>query len=214
MRIDETTSSVSRIGPGRPRSEAARHAILRATFELLLEHGLERTTMDAVADRAGVGKATIYRWWRSKRDLALDALDAEWDSVRAHPRDTGSLRGDLLALVRPWVRLVTSSGSSRVLAALVQEAQEDRVFAERYRDRFVRPRRDRARAIFARAVERGELAPGADVDVAIDLLYGPLFHRLLQGHGPLNDRFARTVVETIVAGLTAVEEGPGDSIVA
>ena len=188
---------------GRPRSEAARRAILRAALDLVLEHGLAQMTMDQVAARAGVSKATIYRWWRSKPELTLDALYADWESVRPLPRETGTLRGDLLALIRPWIRLVTSTGSSRVLAALINEAQRDPYFAARYRARLVQPRRDRAQAIFEAAIERDELPPGTNLELAVDLLYGPLYHRLLHRHAALDERFAAEVVDTVVAGLAA-----------
>src|SRR6185312_12819641 len=87
--------------PGRPRSERARKAILEAAADLLLDEGTAHVSMDVVAERAGVSKATIYRWWPSKERLALDAL-LEWAGTGRSPRDTGSLRGDLLALIRPW----------------------------------------------------------------------------------------------------------------
>src|SRR6202142_4666186 len=89
---------------GRPRSEKARDAILAAAAELLLARGLGAVSMDAVAEQAGVSKATIYRWWPTKETLALDALYHEWSAVPA-PRDTGSLRGDLLSLLLPGGRL-------------------------------------------------------------------------------------------------------------
>src|SRR6202161_2729160 len=85
-------------GRGRPRSEKAHKAILAAAAGLLLEHGLAQVSMDAVAERAGVSKATIYRWWPTKETLALDALYTEWAAAAPVPQDTGSLRGDLLSL--------------------------------------------------------------------------------------------------------------------
>ena len=185
---------------GRPRSEKARNAILEAAAELLLLHGLGAMSMDAVAERAGVSKATIYRWWPSKEMLALDALLA-WAAASAPPRDTGSLRGDLLALVRPWVREIRRQPFGRVIAALVTEAQSDPQFAEAYRTRFVEPRREAMRAAFARAAERGEVPAGLDVEVAVDLIYGPLYHRLLHGHAPLTARFAENVVDMALAGI-------------
>src|ERR1039458_10796037 len=86
---------------GRPRSERARKAILEAAAELLLARGLSAVSMDAVAEQAGVSKATIYRWWPTKETLALDVLYTEWAAARPHPRDTGTLRGGLLALFWP-----------------------------------------------------------------------------------------------------------------
>lgn len=186
---------------GRPRSEKARKAILAAAGELVLEHGLGGVTMDAVAERAGVSKATIYRWWPSKERLALDALYTAWSDDPQRARDTGSLRGDLLALIRPWVRLLSSRPWGRVMAALIAHVQDDPAFAEEYRARFVEPRRDQARAIFVRAISRGEVATGTNVEVALDLLYGPVYHRLLHGHRPLNDRFARELVDGVVAAV-------------
>jgi AcrR family transcriptional regulator len=157
--------------------------------------------MDAVAERAGVSKATIYRWWPTKETLALDALYTEWAAARPHPRDTGSLRGDLLSLLRPWARLAGSRPYGRVVAALLTEAQTDPVFAAEYRERFVEPRRQQAREIFRRAIERGEIPADTKVEVALDLLYGPMYHRLLHGHAPLNDRFVREVIDMVLDGV-------------
>ena len=198
MSSDVTAEAPQR---GRPRSERARQAILEAASELLLARGLSAVSMDAVAERAGVSKATIYRWWPTKETLALDALYTEWAAARPHPRDTGSLRGDLMSLLRPWARLAGSRPYGRVVAALLTEAQTDPVFAAEYRERFVEPRRQQAREIFRRAIERGEIPPDTKVEVALDLLYGPMYHRLLHGHAPLNDRFVREVIDMVLDGV-------------
>ena len=187
---------------GRPRSERSRNAILEAAAELLLARGLGAVSMDAVAERAGVSKATIYRWWPTKEALALDAVFHEWAASGASPRDTGSLRGDLLALLRPWSRLVTSRPYGCVIGALITEAQSNPAFAEEYLTRLVQPRRDQARTVFERAIARGEIPTAIDVEVALDLIYGPLYHRLLHQHAPLNDRFVRAVVEMAMSGVT------------
>jgi AcrR family transcriptional regulator len=187
---------------GRPRSAKAQSAILDAAAELLLAHGLEAVSMDEVAERAGVSKATIYRWWPTKQMLALEALYRDWDTTQLSPRDTGSLRGDLLALLRPWTRRVRARPYGRVIAALIAEAQTDPTFADEYRAGFVELRREPARTLFKRAIGRGEIPPDTDVELALDLVYGPLYHRLLHGHAPLNDRFVSDLVDTVVAGLT------------
>jgi hypothetical protein len=88
-----------------------------------------------------------------------------------------------------------------VVAALLTEAQTDPVFAAEYRERFVEPRRQQARDIFRRAIERGEIPADTKVEVALDLLYGPLYHRLLHGHAPLNDRFVREVIDMVLDGV-------------
>ena len=191
---------------GRPRSEASRKAILRAASELLLEHGLHAISMDAVAERAGASKATIYRWWPSKELLALDALFSDWAPATGPGYDTGSLAGDLLALTLPWARQLAAKPYGRVIAALITSAQSDPQFAEVYRARFLQPRRDPARVIFHHAIERGEIPAETDIEVALDLLYGPFYHRILHGHAQLTDRFTRAIVECVV---TAVAQAPG-----
>ena len=185
---------------GRPRSEKARNAILEAAAELLLLRGLGAVSMDAVAERAGVSKATIYRWWPSKEMLALDAL-VDWAAARVPTRDTGSLRGDLLALVRPWVREIRRRSFGPVIAALITEAQSDPQFADAYRTHFVEPRRQAMRAAFARARQRGEVPADLQVELALDLIYGAVYHRLLHGHAELSDRFARDLVELALGGI-------------
>jgi AcrR family transcriptional regulator len=192
---------------GRPRSEKARLAILESAAELLLAQGLSAVSMDAVAERAGVSKATIYRWWPTKETLALDALYNEWSAARPRARDTGTLRGDLMSLMRPWARLAGSRPYGRVIAALITEARTDPAFAEEYRTRFLEPRRDQARAIFRRAIERGEIPADTKVEVALDVLWGPLYHRLLHGHAPLNERFVRDVVDTVLEGIVPGQPG-------
>jgi AcrR family transcriptional regulator len=193
---------------GRPRSERARQAIIASAADLLLARGLAAVSMDAVAERAGVSKATIYRWWPTKESLALDALYTQWAAAQPSDVDMGSVRDDLIALLRPWARLAAGVASNevsygRVIAALVTQAQTDPVFAAEYRQRVVEPRRDAVRAILGRAVQRGEIPPSAKIEVAIDLLYGPLYHRLLHGHAPLDDQFVEDVIDMALTGIYA-----------
>jgi AcrR family transcriptional regulator len=188
---------------GRPRSETARRAILASAMELLLDQGLHSMSMDDVARHAGVSKATIYRWWPSKERLALDALAAAWaSSASTQDRDTGILRGDLLALFRPWVRQLRRRPYARVVAGLVAAAQTDAEFAELYREEFVRPRRNAGRDLLVRARDRGQIAADTDLEVTLDLLYGPVYHRLLHGHAPLTERFAQDVIDAVLAAIT------------
>lgn len=187
---------------GRPRSQAAQRAILEAAADLLLAQGLEAASMDAVAERAGVSKATIYRWWPTKETLALDALYDEWDTAPAALPDTGSLRADLLALLRPWIRRLHSRPYGRVLAALLTEARTNPRFANEYRARFIEPRRTPVRAVLQRAMARGEIRADTNAELAIDLVYGPVYHRLLHDHAALSDAFVKDVVDTVVRGLS------------
>lgn len=186
---------------GRPRSEKARRAILDAADELLLRRGLDAVSMDEVAERAGTSKATIYRWWPSKHVLALDALREAWDEAGGPIPDTGSLRADLHEVVRPWVKLLISSPYGRAVAELVGEVHRSPDFALAWRTQFIGPRRERGREVFARAVERGEVRAGTDVETTLDLIFGPLYHRLLHGHLPLTASFAGQVIDTVADGV-------------
>jgi AcrR family transcriptional regulator len=194
---------------GRPRSAKAHEAILKAAAELLLEHGLGAVSMDAVAARAGVSKATIYRWWPTKETLALDALFTEWSAAAPVPKDTGSLRGDLIEILSPWARLVSAQPYARVIAALLAESQADPAFAAEYQGRVLEPRRDQARKIFGRAIERGEIPADLDLEVAVDLIYGPLYHRLLQGHAPVDDGFVQAAIDLALTGIKGPSEAGG-----
>lgn len=191
---------------GRPRSEEADRAILRAATEVLAERGLGGMSIEEVAARAGVGKATIYRRWHSRGTLALDAFRAEFKAQQPLP-DTGTLRGDLLAALRAWVRAVTGTRAGRMLAGLIAEAQNDPGLAVAWREQVVEPLRAQHAIMLRRAIARGEIPASTDLDVALDLLYGPAYHRLLHGHRPLTDAFTRQVVDVLVAGLTAQPAG-------
>jgi AcrR family transcriptional regulator len=189
---------------GRPRSERATQAILKAAADLLEERGLGRVSVDEIAARAGVSKATIYRWWDSKEALALDAFRASLGQREGPAPDTGTLAGDLLVRLRARIRLLASDpASGSTLVALVAEAAHDPALRETYREHLLDPLRHEGHEVFRKAIERGEIPADTDVDVALDLVYGALNHRLFQGHAPLDDHFARTVVDIVVRGLTA-----------
>ena len=190
--------------PGRPRSERAREAILDSAATLLLERGLDAVSMDALAEHAGVSKATIYRWWPTKEALALDALYAEWAKGGGLPSpDTGTLRGDLLATLRPWARRLHARPYARILGTFIAKAHSDPAFAAEYLARVMTPRREYARTLFDRAVARGEVAADVSIDVAMDLIYGAIYHRLLHGHAPVSDGFVTEAVDTALNGIVA-----------
>jgi AcrR family transcriptional regulator len=178
-------------------------------MELMLDQGLPAMSMDDVARQAGVSKATIYRWWPSKERLALDALAAEWaSSAPTQGPDTGTLRADLVALIRPWVRQLKRRPYARVVAGLVGAAQTDAEFAELYRQNFIQPRRNAGRELLVRGRDRGEIAADTDLELALDLLYGPVYHRLLHGHAPLTERFAQDVIDAVLAAIST-DNSPG-----
>jgi AcrR family transcriptional regulator len=189
---------------GRPRSSESQKAILAKAIEILLEQGLHSMSMDDVAKRAGVSKATIYRWWASKELLALDALATDWALPTPSPGlDTGSLRGDLLTRFHPWLRQLNQKPYERIIAGLLAQTQTDPEFAKLYREHFVATRRGETRMLLLRAIDRGEIAADTNLEVTLDLLYGPIYHRLLHGHAPLNDRFATQVIDAVIAAISS-----------
>jgi AcrR family transcriptional regulator len=198
---DTTTKTRPR---GRPRSAKSQKAILAKAIEILLEQGLHSMSMDDVAKRAGVSKATIYRWWASKELLALDALATEWAlPTPSSGLDTGSLRGDLLARIHPWLRQLNQKPYERIIAGLLAQTQTDPEFAKLYREHFVAPRREATRTLLLQAIDRGEIADDTNLEVTLDLLYGPIYHRLLHRHAPLNQRFAAQVIDAVIAAISS-----------
>jgi AcrR family transcriptional regulator len=158
-------------------------------------------SMEEVATRAGVGKATVYRRWPTRGALALDAFMAEFRSQLAPP-DTGALRSDLVAAFRAWSRAVTKTRAGRMLAGLIAETQRDPQLAAAWRERVFEPLRVQHRELVDRALRRGEIPADTDADVVLDLVFGAGYHRLLQGHLPITDRFARQVVDLVMDGLS------------
>jgi AcrR family transcriptional regulator len=203
MAYDETVAGTTAPGRGRPRSERSRQAILHAVNELMLDRDLSEISMEAVAARAGASKATIYRWWPSKELLVLEALRGDWETTVPEAPDTGSLAGDLRALMLPWTRELAAKPYGRVIAALVARAQADAEFAGEYRTRFVEARRAHGRVAFNRAIGRSEIPEDTDIEVALDLLYGPVYHRILHGHAAVTEGFANTLVDYVLAAVSS-----------
>jgi AcrR family transcriptional regulator len=184
---------------GRHRSAEAEASILKATLYLLERNPLRKVTTDAIARRAGVSKATIYKWWPNKRMVALDAY-LRGMSERVVMPDTGSAEADFTVQLKS-VMAFYQSPLGRLFRQFIAECQSDAVFLTLFRDRFLYPRRDAARVMWERGVERGEIRREIDGEIVLDLVYGPMIFRLLAGHGSLNDRESETMVETIFAGV-------------
>src|ERR687891_847538 len=188
--------------PGRPRSERATAAILRAAGELLDSRGLDGLSVDAIAARAGVSKATIYRWWPNKAAIVMDAVLSATAPQIPFP-DTGSVREDLRQQMRSVVRLFTKTATGRALVALIAQSQHDAATATALHERFIAPRRTSAGDVLRRGIDRGELRPDLDVDTAIDTLYGALYYRLLVSGDPLTPRYVDRVIDHIYPTLAA-----------
>ena len=179
--------------------------MLAAATAILNEQGLREMSIDMVAARAGVSKATIYRWWRSKAELALDTALADARQQIPMP-DTGTLVGDLRVRARATARAFGSPKLGPAMAALIGEAQADPAFAIAFRDRVIRPLRDGSRELFKRAISRGEIAEDIPIEVALDMLMAPMHYRLLLRTGRLDSKFADEVVDMLLAGLAPAAE--------
>lgn len=169
--------------------------MLDAVLTLAAEHDASAITMDAIARRAGVSKDTLYRWWRSRTEVVLEAL-AERGQETIAVRDRGSLQADLAAFLRATAASATPT-TQRLLRSIASEAARDGDTAVVARERFVDLRRSALRAVLSRAVERGEL-DGTRIELLIDLIYGSLWYRVVFAIGPVDDAWADGVVQALV----------------
>jgi len=184
---------------GRHRSLQAEAAILKATLYLLERQPLRKVTADAIARRAGVSKATIYKWWPNKSLVALDAYLAGMSEQVPVP-DTGSAEADFTEQLKAVMTFYRSS-LGRLFCQFIAEGQSDPGFLALFRERFLFARRDTARVMWRRGVDRGEIREEIDGEIVLDLIYGPMVFRLLAGHGSLGDRESETVVQVVFHGL-------------
>jgi AcrR family transcriptional regulator len=182
--------------------ESVTSAILRAAFAELADTGYARMSMDAVAKRAGVGKAAIYRRWSSKQDMVV-ALSAQVGVPLAEIGDTGSLRGDVLAYLRATSKLLRHPLASQIVPDLLAEGAREPGLAKVFDDVVEVPRRERGVELLHRAIERGELPPDVDMDVALDTLIGPLYWRLMVTRERMRPGHVERLADMLLAALVS-----------
>jgi AcrR family transcriptional regulator len=197
-------ASLTPSGRGRPRSTAADLAIAHATIEILLQDGYDGLTMAGVAQRAGVSTATLYRRYESKVDLVVGCITALKDEFH-EPIDTGSLVGDIRALVLEGCSAFTSEGVG-LMKALIGEVQRNPELGEAVRERIITQRNDHGRRLIDLAVERGEIAPPADPELALQMIMGPFIFRSLVSGEPVDGEFADHLCTLALRMLGADEE--------
>jgi AcrR family transcriptional regulator len=186
------------------RNDVSRRAILAAAFELVQEVGYTKLSIEGIAARAGVGKQTIYRWWPSKGAVLFDAflmLSEQPDGGEAALPDTGDLEADLKAVLRATIEELNDPRYDKPMRALNTEITHDPALAALYAERLDAPMRELKKQRLRSAQRIGQLAEGLDLDVAIDLLWGPLLNRWLQRNGALTPDYADSIVETALNGL-------------
>jgi len=183
-----------------PRAARSEQAILDATRELLAEGGVGGLTVEGVAHRAGVAKTTIYRRYRGKHELALAVLIDMVEQVVSTP-DTGDTRTELVNFVDAAVQILGSTLMGRVMQGLVSDLAGDPELAKAFQDRVVALRIAEADRLLGRGIERGDLRADTDVELAHELLFGPVYYRLLLSGAPLDEGLAGRVVDAVMAAF-------------
>jgi len=191
----ETTAKLDR------RAERSRQAILDATRELLAEGTVGALTVEAVAARSGVAKTTIYRRWRDKWELALDAVMIDVLPGFDDPVDVGDTRQELITFVTSVVTILAANPYGPAMQGLVSQIATDPDLARVYREQVVQPRLAQLAPVIERGIARGDLRAGTEVRLVHELLVGPIIYRLLLSGAPLDGDLGPRLVDPILAGF-------------
>jgi AcrR family transcriptional regulator len=191
---------------GRPRDPSRDGVIRAAILRLLADVGYGALTMDAVASEAGVGKATIYRRWRTKQDLVVDTI-SDLNRAEASAPDTGSLEGDLRQMLRSLVSVINGPTGAATLS-LLSTVPHQPALAEAFQNGPLAVWRQSFEEIWARAEQRGEVRPGVGGSVAAETTSALLVQRWLLTGRPVDDAFADEVIDTVVLPLLRVSGSP------
>lgn len=198
-----------KVGPvtgalGRPRSEQARRAILDTAVRLTMCDGYQAVTIKGIAEEAGVGRQTIYRWWTTKAALVLEAV-GELAERAGRPALTGNAEHDLRALLRASFQLAPTAGPA--ISGMMADAQRDPEFGEVLQEGLLAPRRSIVREILAAGQRNGQFGGAVSLDLAVDLVWGTMWYRVLSGHAPVDERLAEELSDAIVRLLGRPGEG-------
>ena len=189
-------------GKGRPRSESTEKAILNSAHTLVADHGFQAVTIEGIAKHAGVSKATIYKWGPNKAAVVADSFFKTLKEQYPVP-DTGSVIEDLVIQISNLSTFLASD-EGRIIRELIAEGQSDSDVAEAYQSRYFSPRREVSRTILERGVERGEMKSGLNLELCVEMIYAPLFYRLLITGEGIDEAFLRNVVSCVLKGLGAL----------
>lgn len=198
--------SVRARGPGRPRSEKARKAVIRSTLALLERVGFNELSIESVAARAGVGKATVYRRRPNKAELVIDAFVSAVGEELRFPA-AGPVLESIHEQMKRWA-LIFRSPLGQIVATVIGAGQSEPEILEAFRAHWVEPRRIEARRLLRQAMKQGEIRADLDPDTVLDLLYGPLYLRLLLKHAPLDENVVNTVFAVVSPALSAGSDYP------
>ncbi|HTZ77065.1 MAG TPA: TetR/AcrR family transcriptional regulator [Stellaceae bacterium] len=187
--------------PGRPRCEETRNAILRAAYEILEEGGLDAFTIEAVAERSGAAKTTIYRWWPNRGALAIESF-LELSEKYAQFPQTESAIADLRTQMRRFARALRGR-IGQIVSSILAEAQTCPETRQAFVEGYINPRRAALQQLIDRGVAQGEFRPNLPLNDIGDALYGSLLMRVLLRHAPLSDAAVDQLVDTTLQGLGA-----------
>ena len=176
--------------------------MLHAADDLLVERGYAGVTIEGIAARAGVAKQTIYRWWPSKFEILMDTFLEDAAGALQIP-DTGTVEEDLRQHLRKVAEFLSGEPAGKVMLALIGQAQQDADVAHTFQQRFLDERRALDRTILERGVARGELPGDTDLELTIDMIYGPVYHRVLLTGLPIDDRFIDGLVGHVLVAIRA-----------
>src|SRR5437762_10732071 len=193
MARNATAVGVVARGPGRPRSEEARKAVIRSTLALLKRTGSHELSIQAVAAHAGVGKATVYRWWSNKAELVIDAFVSAVEKELRFP-SAGPVLESLHVQMRRWA-VIFRSPLGQIVGTVIGAGQSEPEILEAFRAHWVEPRRVEARSLLRQAMKNREIRSDLDPDLMLDLFYGPLYLRLVLKHAPLDESFVNKVFD-------------------
>ena len=189
------------------RAERSKQAILEATRELMTAEGGVRTlTVEAVAARSGVAKTTIYRRWRDKWELALDAVMIDMLPRFANPIDVGDTRKELITFLDSVTKLWASPPYGPAMQGLISEIATEPELGRVYRERVVEPRREQLRPVIERGIARGDLRPDTDLRLAHELLIGPILYRLLLSGPPLDRKLTTSLADAVLESFAPTAE--------
>jgi AcrR family transcriptional regulator len=185
---------------GPKRDQDAEQRILDATRDLICERGATRVSINEIAEHAGVSKPTIYRWWPSKAAVVFDALEREI-KAGSPPPNTGTAYGDVRIQMQRVAKLMNSPLRA-ILRELIAETFGDDDVAEQFRTLFFAERRRQGAATVQAGIDRGELRPDLDLEVIGDLLYSPLWMRMIIGHQPLTPKAVDKLLDHVWPAFT------------
>jgi AcrR family transcriptional regulator len=197
----DTTSQTSK-GPGRPRDEEVRKRILDSAAQLLESLCFEDITVDAIAETSGAGKATIYRWWPNKAAVLIEAFRERIAQEIPFP-DSGDFRRDIRQQLQDFTEIIYKGRRGKVFRAFIAGAQADPEIAKAYRELWIRPRRAEARKLFERYISEGVADANLDPDLAVEMVFAPLYYRLLTGWGEITPEYLDRLVDTALRGFLA-----------